>query len=380
MTERELAAVRRLFPITERCAYLRHASAGPLSTPVRAAVEACLDGVQWRGYVGGGDWWERLAHIRALAARLIGASPGEIAFPRNTSHGLLFVANGIPWRAGDVIVTAETEDPANVYPWLHLAQRGVETRFAPAPGGRIAVEDVAALIDERTRLVALSFVEVWTGFRNDLNALGQLCRERGVYFCVDAIQGLGALRLDVRESQIDFMSAGGFKWLLSPSGTGIFYCRRDLLDELAPASAGWRAHEPGEYAPYQAPLYPDARRFTDGSHNWCGLYGLEASLSLLLEFGPEWIESRIHLLTDVLIEGLRERGYPIVSPVASWAERSGIVTFEHPDHPSAELHQRLLAADVIVSHAGKPGYPGLRVAPHFYNTRAEIERLLEALP
>ena len=379
----DLTAIRQLFPITKRYAYFENGSNGPLSLRVRAAVEEYLADVQYNGAVNLAAWYKRREEVRGLAARLVGAEPAEIAFPRNTSQGLLFVSNGIPWRDGDNIVTAETENVANVHPWLSLKRLGVETRFAPSHDERIAVDDIVDLIDERTRLVALSFVEADTGFRNNLAAIGEVCRKRGVYLCVDAAQGLGALRLDVKESHIDFMSTNCHKWLLSPLGIGIFYCRKELIEELIPALVGWRSRVGGGY---DAPLSPNADRFDEGTPNRCGLYGLGESLTTIFELGPDWIEERIRALTDHLIEGLQGRGYKILSPIASWEERSGNVTFDHDKYDSADLNKRLIEANVIVSHTSKSFWPdpinrpGLRVGPHFYNTEEEIDRLLEALP
>jgi len=385
---RELAAIRQLFPITERYAYLRNGSLGPLSLRVVAAMNECITDMENNGAANPFEWYERREEVRGFAARLIGAEPAEIAFTRNTSHGLLIVSNGISWRDGDNVISAETEYPANVYPWVSLERLGVETRFAPSHDGRIAVDDIVGLIDERTRLVALSFVEYWTGFRNDLAAISEVCQEKGVYFSVDAIQGLGALRLDVKESHIDFMSAGGHKWLLSPTGTGIFYCRKDLIDELIPALANCHRTVGGDY--HKAPLSSDANRFEEGVVNFPGVYGLGESLKTILDVGPDWIEERIRALTDHLIEGLQVRGYNIISPIASWEERSGIVTFNHENrekYDSPDLRKRLSEAKVIVSQSGVPTPPfsgatppGIKVAPHFYNTEEEIDRLLEALP
>jgi selenocysteine lyase/cysteine desulfurase len=387
----KLAAIRQLFPITDRCAYLANGSVGPLSLRARAAVEECIVDLQnngMRGYRRTGaarraKWYDRREEVRGLAARLIGADPSEVAFTLNTSQGLLIVSNGIPWRDGDNIISAEGEYPGNVYPWLSLGRLGVETKFAPSRDERIAVEDVVGLIDDRTRLVALSFVGYWTGFRHDLSAIGEVCRRRGVYFCVDAIQGLGALPLDVKESKIDFLSAGGHKWLLSPFGVGIFYCRKDLLDEIIPALANCHRTVGGDY--YKAPLSANVDRFEAGRVDACGVHGLGENLETFFEVGVDWIEERIRVLTDRLIEGLRVRGYDILSPVASWGERSGIVTFDHREHDSADLYRLLTEANVVVSHKSVSLWeglsePGIKAAPHFYNVEDDVDRLLEALP
>jgi len=376
----ELELIRKQFPVTEEYAYLRYASTGPPSLQTVSAAQQCMADLQRSGMVAKANLYEQVEKVRGLAASLIGAEPAEIAFTSNTTHGLLIVAGSIAWREGDNVVTAETEFRGNVYPWLELRRLGVQTRFAPSHRGRISVEGLEGLIDERTRLVALSWVEVWTGFRNDLQAIGRMCREKGALFCVDAIQGLGALRLDVRDSYVDFMSSGGHKWLLTPLGVGFFYCRKELLGQIIPALVGWRSYERGHPTPLEAPLLPDCRRFEGGNPNLPGILGLGKSLQFFLDVGRSRIEDRVKGLTDHLIQGLLERGYPLVSPAASWSERSGIVTFDHERHDSSDLHNRLNDARVVVAKSYLPDSPGLRVSPHFFNTEAELDRLLHALP
>lgn len=369
-------ALRRLFPVTDRYAYLNHAAASPLNRRTADAVR------QWIA-----DWESEgtqavvsedvLADYRVRAAQLIGARPDEIAFTRNTSEGLLLVALGLPWQPGDVLVTAETEFTANVYPWQTLLDRGVEIRRVPARNDRIRVDDVAAVVDKRTRLLALSHVEFHTGFRNHLADLGQLCRERDVRFCVDAVQGAGALPIDVSDMGIDFLSAGGAKWLLGPIGAGMFYCRRELIDELDPRTYGWLSTvDPDDHFNYDLSLSDTASRFEAGTLSWPSLVGLMESVTLLQEVGIANIEKHVLSLTDGLITSLGDRGYELITPIGSRAERSGIVTFRHPERDSAELHERLQQEFVIVSQRGD----GIRVSPHLYNTWDDIERLLDALP
>lgn len=368
--------LRALFPVTERCAYLNHASAAPLNRRTADAVRRWVTD------------WERdgtqavfsedvLSEYRVRTARLIGARPDEIAFTRNTSDGLMLVALGLPWRPGDVLVTAESEFPANVYPWQSLLDRGVEIRRVPAREGRVLIDDVAAVMDERTRLLALSFVEFFTGFRNHLAELGQLCRERNARFCVDAIQGAGALPIDVDEMGIDFLSTGSAKWLLGPIGAGVFYCRRALIGELDPGTYGWQSTvDPDDHFNYDLPLSDTASRFEAGTLAWPSLIGLMESVQLLQDVGVDNIEEHVLSLTDGLIASLADRGYELITPIGSRAERSGIVTFRHPDRATAELHERLANESVIVSQRGD----GIRVSPHLYNTWDDIERLLDALP
>jgi selenocysteine lyase/cysteine desulfurase len=372
-----LTEYRHLFPVTEEYAYLNHAAVAPYSVPVARAMDDFVVRRHRRGGLDFQEWEDRLDKVRGLVAQLIDAAPEEIAFISNTSHGLNIVASGIDWQEGDNLIGAETEFPANVYPWLNLQRMGVKVRLAPARDNRILIEDIAALMDERTRLVALSFVEFATGFRNDLRAIGQLCRERGIYFCVDGIQGLGALDLKVTQSPVDFLAAGGPKWLMGPIGAGFFYCRQALIEKLIPSRVGWwGVVERDDFFCYDSPLREDARRFEEGSLNFLGIHGLGASLELLLEVGIPQIEEQVLGLTDYLIAGLQERGYNVTTPIASLQERSGIVCFNHPHHALDDLGQRLSKARVVISERGQV----IRVSPHFYNDETDIDQLLSALP
>jgi selenocysteine lyase/cysteine desulfurase len=332
-----------------------------------------------RGSMGSGavPGDEATQRIRRAAAHLISAHQDEIAFTHSISHGLNIVAAGLDWRPGDNLICAETEFVANVYPWTNLQARGVKVRFAPARENRILVDDVAALIDHRTQLVAISFVEFSTGYRNDLDSLATLCRDRGVYLCIDSIQGLGALRFSVRNTPVDFVAAHAAKWMLGPIGAGFLYMRRELIEHLSPTMAGWRSvvHR-DDYLRYDSPLRESAERFEPGSLNIAGLLGMEAAIELLLTVGLPDIEARILSLTDRLIAGLEARQYIITSPIAHYGERSGIVCFQHPSTDTAAVLSRLEEAGVIVSLRGG----AIRVSPHFYNTEGDIEHLLASLP
>ncbi|MBC8447607.1 MAG: aminotransferase class V-fold PLP-dependent enzyme [Chloroflexi bacterium] len=371
----DLQDYRRLFPVTERYAYLNHASTGPLPTPAVEAMTSHLAQRAGREESDHGQWENRVAEVRGLAARLIHATPEEIAFVGSTSHGLNIVAAGLDWQAGDNVVCAETEFPANVYPWLNLRRKGVEVRFARAREGRIPLSAIAEQMDDGTRLVALSFVEFFTGYRHDLAAVSELCQQHGVRLCVDGIQGLGALPLDVNECGVDYLAAQAPKWLLGPVGIGLFYCRQERLAEIDLIMAGWRGVvEQKDYFRYDSEWFPDARRF-EIAPNYLGITGLGASLELLLHVGIERIAARIMELTDVLLARLKAEGYQIITPHARREERSGIVSFVPGDQDPEALAERLKAAGIVVSARG----PGIRVSPHFYNTEGEIDQLMEAL-
>lgn len=376
-----ISSLRTLFPVTRRYVFLNHAAVAPVSTRVVVAMNEYLTSVLEAGGLHEDRWLRRVEEARRHAARLIGASPEEVAFLKNTTEGLLTVANGIRWQEGDNVIVPSCEFPANIYPWRNLERRlGVEVRFVKPRGVRLLPEDFFALVDRRTRAIAVSFVEYASGFRNDLDTLGAFCRERGIFLVVDAIQGLGALPLDVSRTPVDFLSADGHKWLLGPEGISLFYCRRERLEDLEPLEAGWMSVvNAEEYAPdysiYTAPLREDALRFEPGTRNNVGIFGLGEAIELILEVGVENIAERLMLLTDHLVEGLRHKGYRILSSLEP-KERSGIISFDSPRHDMADLRRRLRDAGIIVALR----HNALRVSPHFYNTLEEIDALLETLP
>src|ERR1044072_8863148 len=227
--------IRSLFPVTEKFIYFNPAAFCPLSTRVRAAMHGLVDDVTTNGSFHFFDWCDRYEAVRTSAARLVNASPGEIAFMKNTSDGLSTVANGIAWQIGDNAITTNVDFPSNVYPWMRLAQeQGIEMRMVKEREGRIEAEDVIALIDERTRIVSLSWVQFSSGFRTDLETIGKACREREVIFMIDAIQGLGALKLDVVRDYVDAFAADAHKYLLGPEGVALFYISERILERIQP--------------------------------------------------------------------------------------------------------------------------------------------------
>lgn len=370
--------VRDDFPITEKYIYFNHAAVSPLSGRTMEAVQDYLRVISEHGVTREASiqFSKTVADTRRKIAELINAEVDEIAFVKNTTQGILIAANGIDWREGDNVVTASVEFPANVYPWLNLECRGVKTKFVPERDARIPLEDIEKTIDHRTRAVAISFVEFASGYRNDLEAVGQMCQEKGILFVVDAIQGLGALDIDVKKCKIHIMSSDGHKWLMGPEGIGCFYCSKDILDRLIPCNVGWNSViNESAYLDYDFTLRPDAQRFEEGSLNIMGIYALGAAVGQILEMGIQNIEARVLGLTDLLIGKLRQRGYQIVSSLIS-EERSGIVCFRSQKHSSRDLCRLLAGEGIIVSDRAQ----SVRVSPHFYNSQEEIERMMEILP
>lgn len=365
---------RRLFPIAERRIHLNHAGVSPVSRRVADAVTAFIDHATTLEPGAHGRWEARAEAVRAGFAGLIGARADEVAVVANTSTGLSLVAAGLDWRDGDNVIAVAGEYPANVYPWWALRRHGVATRMIQRTPGDVGVDDVAALVDDRTRLVALSFVDWSTGGRVDLAAIGAFCRERGVLLCVDGIQGVGALRLDVEACGIDFLACGGHKWLLAPEGCGCLFVSRRVVGELRPALFGWKSMNDAEtYLPYHFDPRPDAARLEPGTSSVLAAVALGAAIDLIAETGVAAVERRLLELTDRFAAGLRARGATLLSP---WEpqRRSGIVVFRLGDDAEG-LAARLREAGFVLRVRGG----GVRLAPHVYQNEDDVDRFLHAL-
>jgi selenocysteine lyase/cysteine desulfurase len=366
---------RAQFPVVERWAFLDHAAVAPISRPAAAALREFADSLALNGIAAVKQWLDRIAQVRRLAARLLNApDPDDVYFIPNTTQGIGVVAEGFPWRAGENVVLAVEEYPSNQYPWMNLAHRGVEVRSVPSRGSRVAIDDIRAAMNGRTRVVAISSVEFASGYRNDLDALGELCRERDVFFFVDAIQSLGVFPLDLQRTPIDALAADGHKWLLGPEGAGIGFIRREWVDRLHPVGVGANSVvHPYSFTTIDFTLKPHAGRWEGGAYNVPGITALGASLELLLNFGIDAIERRVLALTDYLCDRAAARGWTIFSSRAP-KEKSGIVSLVHPTLPASEVQKRCRAAGVIVNDRAER----VRASPHAYNTEDEIDRFLEA--
>lgn len=368
--------LRDEMPVTRRWAFFDHAAVAPLTGRARQALIEYAADLADNGDVYEYRWCQRIEEVRRLAAQLLNADPLDVAFVKNTSEGIGIVAEGFPWQPGDNVVTAQEEYPANIYPWLNLKSRGVEARLVASREGRVAIDDIRAALDDRTRIVSLSFVEYSSGFRNDLAALGSLCRERGILFLVDAIQGLGVLPLDVRQLPIDALAADGHKWLLGPEGAAIFFLRREIVDRLHPVGIGWNSVvHARDFAKRTFDLKPHVGRYESGSLNVVGIHALGASMDLLLRVGVSAVAQRIQELTDYLCAHAPKHGFEVFSSRES-DEWSGIVSLIPPAGTEARAFVKFCKLhDIVINHrAGR-----IRVSPHCYNTTEEIDRLVEAL-
>jgi cysteine desulfurase / selenocysteine lyase len=370
---------RRQMPIADHLAYLDHAATAPLSGPANTALQAWSQQAAEWGDTRWPEWESRAQQVRQTAAQLIGAATDEVALVPNTTAGINLVAEGFPWRDGDNVVTLANEFPSNQYPWLNLADRGVQTRRVPVDGGRVDLQRIAAACDGRTRIISSSWIGYASGWRMGLEDLVALAHARGALVFLDAIQGLGVFPIHVQRLGIDFLAADGHKWLLGPEGAGIFYVRREHLTLLRPLSVGWNsvvgAHD---FSRIELDLRPDAARYEGGSRNMPGLAALGASLDLLAGVGlgadRSPLADRVLELTDEAVAGLEAIG-AVVKSCREPSRRSGILAFELPGRDAVEVRHRCLQAGVVLSVRGG----NLRISPHAYNNGDDLGRLFEVL-
>ena len=292
--------LRALFPITERAIYFNHAAVSPLPLPTLRAVESQLRDVHENGSKNFRSWLAVKEEARGLLARLLGARPEQVAFVRNTSDALSTVANGMNWRAGDNIVTYRHEFPSNIYPWLRLRDTlGVEVRMCEDRNGRIDLEELTSLIDDKTRLVAISQVQYASGFRVDLERLGRLVRRRDALFVVDVIQGLGVVPIDVEAEFVDVAAGAGHKWLMAPEGVGYLYLSERARERIQPTLVGWiSVLNPDDYLNYEQGWNRGTLAWETGTGPASLLYGFKESLELLSDVGVPKIADYLEGLTD----------------------------------------------------------------------------------
>ena len=383
-TDMDIDTIRaREFPITQSCIYLNNCARGPLPRAHVAAAAEFLRDMSER--MSPGDLDALIEATRAQAARLLNCEAAAVALLATTSQGLNLVPGGLDWRAGDEVVLYEMDHPTDIYAWLALADRGVGVRFVKDRGGRYEAEDVERLIGPRTRAVCLSLVNYGHGFRAPIEAIGEICRRRGVWLVVDAIMALGALRVDAPALGADIISAHGYKFLLSGFGVAVCYCSARALGELRVAEVGYKAMEGAmEYARH----LPDfaamagrplrfaatARRFEAGTQALVVMAGMHATLDLMLSLGTAAIERRVLGLAGQLVEGVLAKGYRVAGSTRP-GERSAIVSFTREGLDVGELSRRLARQRIhhIVTH-DRP-----KLSPHFYNTAADIDAALACL-
>lgn len=370
--------LRALFPITKNTVYLNHAAVSPPPTTTIEAVEAQLHDVVQNGSLHYRSWVAVKERARSLAAGMIGARPEQIAFMRNTSDGISTVANGLGWKPGENIVTFRGEFPSNIYPWLRLREVfGVEVRMCEERDGRIDLAELIGLIDEKTKVVAISQVQYSSGFRTDLERLGRAARKFDALLVVDVIQAMGVIPIDVEAELIDVAAGACHKWLLTPEGIGVLYLSDRVRERIQPTLVGWvSVMDPEDYGNFEQDWKQDALAWETGTAATALIHGLEASLRLLTETGIERIESYLNDVTNFLCERLKGRDYEIVSSRRE-GEQSQIVCVRHKGGQSpGALYKHLKQQGIFTAPRGDR----LRIAPHFYNVIDEMDILVNALP
>ncbi len=369
----------RLFPVTAKRIFLAHAGVAPLPGP---AVETLQREAERAGVMQETpDFMAEIESIRRVAARLINAASDEVALLGPTSLGLNLVANGLTWNEGDEVIYYPDDYPANVYPWQSLASHGVR----PVPlrterVGEITPDLVFKSLSPRTKLVALASCHYLSGYRLDFETIGEELSRRGVLFCLDAIQSLGATPVDVRH--VDFLAADSHKWMLGPLGAGIFYVKRKHFAALRPALVGaWNVRSPGFVAQAEVSFEETARRYEPGSLNLLALFGMKASLELILGLGVKQIEARLLDLRSFAEERLLRAGFRVLGHVNRRSQKTAITTVAIDDADRARRSfRRLRDAGIDVSlRETRAGLQCLRLSPHFYNLETEIDEVVKVL-
>jgi selenocysteine lyase/cysteine desulfurase len=375
MNPAELDRIRALFPVLSSSIYFNHASTGPLPlTGIEAVTGYCRHQAE-TGQVPYDEAEAAVEETRRMLARLLHVAPETVAFTKNTSAGVTIAIGSTEWRDGDNVVLMEDDFPTVTYPFHYLLP-GVQKRWCSSERLAEGPEAVFSLVDDRTRMVAVSWVHFLTGRRFDIAAVCRFCRERGVVTVVDAIQGIGVVDCDWDAVGADFVVSHGAKWLLAPQGSGFMRVRPEILPTLRPCNMGWLSAEWADFNDIFTlkPMKPGASRFEEGTKNYLAIYGLRESLRLFLAAGPAEVESRVRMLGARLRDRLEELGFEIATP-AEPGRNAGIVTGVRPGDDSGLLHKRLADAKMICSLRENQ----LRIAPHFYNTEEEVDRFTELL-
>jgi len=355
--------------------HLNHAGVSPWPLRTEKAVRKFAEENMVQGSLRYPEWLGVEAELRKQAQKLMNApSPFDIALLKNTSEALSVVAYGLEWKKGDNIVSSNQEFPSNRIVWESLAEKGVEFREADFNISGNPEDALFSLVDNNTRLITISSVQFSTGLQMSLERIGEFCKKRGILFCVDAIQSLGAMQFDVRQIQADFVMADGHKWMLGPEGLAVFYSDPDARDRLHLNQYGWHMVEAaGDFDRRDWSIAKNARRFECGSPNMLGIYALNASLSLILETGMDYIENEILRRSEYLFDKIKTRSELELITSTCQGRYAGIVTFRRRGADSALLYQNLMQNKILCAHRSG----GIRLSPHFYTPYEQLDHVIE---
>jgi cysteine desulfurase/selenocysteine lyase len=382
-----IEAIRKQIPLLAKTTYLDSAGAGPPPISVHESMRSFLD--EWSSYGEKWDeWLLEVAKTRELFARLVGAATSQVACIPNVSSGLAAVATALPKRAGQNIVVSELNFPTNIYIWHSMKIKGLieDLRILKPTNGQITLSEYEKAIDDKTVAVSIDYVSWINGCREEVARVAEMAHAHGALMVVDAFHAVGVIPVDVRKAGIDVLTCGSYKWLMGPHGTAFLYVNPEILERLQPAIVGWHgisdsvvaralAKEETFGRPFDlSKVTPaeDATRFEWGTWSIISVIGSKAALEFALKYPPEDRSPLIQKLTDHLVDGLKNRSRRITSPLEK-ERRSGIITFEVRE--AGKISRKLQEKDIVVA----PRVNTLRVSPHFFNTEAEVDILLNAI-
>ena len=371
----EISEVRKLFPyLQEGIIYFNHASTGPLSTLVTERLNKLLIEKSRDKIDDYSSFLEVVDETKELLCVLINANPDRLAFVDNTSNGLNIIAQSIDWKKGDRILLNDIEFPANVYPFLNLKRLGVEVDFVKSENGIVTADDIINSVKNGTKMISVSFVQFLSGYKIDLEKVGNYCRSNNIVFCVDGIQGIGAANIDVQKSKIDFLSSGTQKWLMGLQGLAFIYITEELQLKIHPANLGWLSvNNAWNLLDYKLDLKASANVFQGGTLNSFGIYALNSSLRLFQEFGFNNVAENVSSNSIYFIDSLIKQGYQPILGNCDKQNIAGIVTYM-PENPD-QVFENLSKKNIICSlREGQ-----IRFSPHFYNTKEEIDTVVDEL-
>jgi selenocysteine lyase/cysteine desulfurase len=375
MTKEQITLARSCFPYLEKgIIYFNNSSDSPISTDIKKAITDFVNSRSDNCDFDYRSFLRRMEETKQLLGEMMNCEADRFAFSENTSTGLNILAQGIKWKQGDEIILNDVEFPANVYPFLNLQSKGVKIEFIKSKNGIVTAEDVIESINPQTKLISISFVQFLSGYRVDLEKIGTVCREKNIILCVDAIQGLGAVKLNVTKSKIDFLSCGTQKWMMGIQGLSFIYITNELQNQIDTVPAGWLSvNDAWNLLDYQLKFKDTASRYQPGTMNTIAIYALNAALKFFKKFGYDEIETQIISNTKYFIRELSETGFD--SPLKNLDDKylAGIVSFQ--TDKASELCAQLLKKNII--SAGRAGW--LRFSHHFYNTTGEIDKVVAEL-
>ncbi|OIP55259.1 MAG: hypothetical protein AUK34_13740 [Ignavibacteria bacterium CG2_30_36_16] len=370
-----ITEARSLFPhIKEGKIYFNHASTGTFSTRVLKVLEDQIKEKTTGEIDGYEDFVKTAAETKSSLGKMINCSANNIAFTDNTTNGLNILAQGLKWNEGDEIILNDLEFPANVYPFLNLKEKGVNIKIVKSENGIIAAEKIMEAVTEKTKLISVSLVQFLTGYRIDIEAIGKFCEEKNIIFCIDAIQGLGAVQLDVKKCRVNFLSCGSQKWLLGIMGLGFIYVDDKLMQNIHPAYAGWLSVENAwDLLEYELKFRPNAERFQPGTLNAFGIYVLNESLKIFFEVGLKLIENAVLNNSIYFINKLDELNFNPILKGLEGKNIAGIISFKHNE--ANQIFETLKNKNIHC--AVREGM--VRFSPHFYNVKDEIDTVVSQL-